>query len=69
MTKIGIGLVEKKRLGLGKANNKTNSNKTEYSDTDFNNTSPRSPSKTNEIKENFHHQKQDPEVEENMKST
>ena len=121
--KKGIGLVEKKRLGLGKANilyvknfiiqetkepggiqdeiihqelcisqlqndenhnsgnviftkqewcksqcNKTNSNKTEYSDTDFNNTSPISPSKTNGIKENFHHQKQNPEVEEDIET-
>mgnify|MGYP000862667894 CR=1 FL=1 len=48
--------------------NKTNTNKTEYSNTDFNNTSPISPSKTNGIKENFHHQKQNPEVEEDIET-
>ncbi len=129
-TEKGIGLVEKKRLGLGKPNvlyvknfavsssdeesttkkddfigekeiihqelcksqlqndenhhsrnvnftnqewwksscNKTNINKTEYSDTDFNHTSPISPSKTNGIKEGFQHQKQNPEVEEDIET-
>lgn len=61
--------LENKPQEVSKTNsNKTNINKTKYSDTDFNNTSPISPSKTNGIKENFHHQKQNPEVEEDIET-